>query len=288
MNKKVIIGCSNSRELGKKISKILKCEYSDLEIKKFPDCELYVKFNVDLKNKDVILVQTLHPANEQLLELILASYTAKDLGCKSLKLVIPYLAYIRQDKRFNPGEAISSKIILPLFNIADEIITIDPHLHRFNSLNEVFNTKTKKLTSNELIKNFIRKFKCPIIIGPDEESYQWARKIADELNCEALILKKQRFSSTKVKISLENNFKIKNKDIIIIDDIISTGHTILEAVKIIKKYNPKSINIIAVHGIFADEKVYKELKKYPITTTNTINNRHAKIDISKLIADSLN
>ena len=120
----LIIGCSNSRKLAKKVAKNIKAEYSALTVKKFPDGELYIKFEADLKNKEVILVQTLYPANESLLEIILAGHTAKELGAKKIKLVIPYLAYIRQDKRFNPGEAVSSKIIGKLLNFFDEIITI--------------------------------------------------------------------------------------------------------------------------------------------------------------------
>src|SRR3989344_1031605 len=286
----LIIGCSNSRELAKNISKILNCEYSELKVNKFPDGELYVKFNAELKNKEIILIQTLHPSNDALLELIFACHTAKELGCRNIKLVIPYLAYIRQDKRFNPGEAVSSRIVGSLLSCVDEIITIDPHLHRFNSLNEVFNTKTKKLTANEIIKKFISKnFKNPVIIGPALESYQWAKKIALEINAEASILKKERFSSTKVKVSAVNGIEIKNKEVIIIDDIISTGNTILEAIKNIKKLKPRSINVIGIHGIFADKKVYEEIKKSTksIITTNTIPNKNAKIDISQLIADSI-
>src|SRR3989338_6641556 len=264
----LIIGCSNSRELAKNISKILNCEYSELKVNKFPDGELYVKFNAELKNKEIILIQTLHPSNDALLELIFACHTAKELGCRNIKLVIPYLAYIRQDKRFNPGEAVSSRIVGSLLSCVDEIITIDPHLHRFNSLNEVFNTKTKKLTANEIIKKFISKnFKNPVIIGPDLESYQWAKKIALEINAEASILKKERFSSTKVKVSAVNGIEIKNK----------------------KKIKKRSINVIGIHGIFADKKVYEEIKKSTksIITTNTIPNKNAKIDISQLIADSI-
>ncbi len=286
----LIIGCSNSRELAKKISKNLKCEYSELIVNKFPDGELYIKFNTELENKEVVLVQTLNPSNEALLELILAMHTAKELKCKKLILVIPYLAYIRQDKRFKPGEAVSGKIIGKLLDKADEIISIDPHLHRFKSLSEVFNTKTKKLTANELIFNFInRNYKNPVILGPDAESYQWAKEIADKINAEAVILEKKRFGSNKVKVSLSTNIDLKNKDVVIIDDIISSGHTILEAVKLIKNHKPKSINVIAIHGIFAGEKVLAEIKKNvkSIITTNTINNKYSKIDVSNLISNSL-
>ncbi len=285
----LIIGCSNSRILAKNIAKILKVEYSELTVKKFPDSELYIKFETEIKNKELVFIQTLHPSNEAILELILAAHTAKELEAKKIILVTPYLAYIRQDKRFNPGEAVSSKIVGKLLEIFDKVITIDPHLHRFKSLKEVFHTQTLKLTSNGLIEEFIaKKFKNPIIIGPDEESYQWARETALAIGAHAAIFKKKRFSSTKVRVILKSPIDVKNKDIIIIDDIISTGHTILEAIKNLKIHKPKSITVIGIHGIFADKKIYQEIKKYStIYTTNTIENPHAKIDISNLIANSL-
>lgn len=286
----IIIGCSNSKKLAEKIARKLKAEYSPLTVKHFPDGELYTKFEINLKNKDIVLVQTLCPANEALLETIFAGQTAKELGAKKIKLVVPYLGYIRQDKRFNPGEAISSKIVGKLLSIFDEVITIDPHLHRYRSLNEVFQTKTKKLTANELIQNYIWKnYKNPIIIGPDEESFQWAKKIAENINAETVILEKTRYSPKKVKVEVKSNIGIKNKDVIIIDDIISTGKTILDTIKKLNTKKPKSVSVIAVHGIFTDSITYKEIVKNTkkITTTNTISNKHAKIDVSGLIADSL-
>ena len=286
----IIIGCSNSKNLARKIAKELKAEYSELITKHFPDGELYIKFETDLKNKEIVLIQTLHPANEQLLEVLLAGYTAKDLGAKKVTLVAPYMAYIRQDKRFNPGEAVSSKIIGNLLSSFDKIITIDPHLHRIKSLNEVFHTKAQKLTSNDVIESYIAKnYKSPVIIGPDEESYQWAKEIALSIKAHAAILKKTRFSPNNVKIIIKSPIEIKGKDIIIIDDIISTGKTVLETIQHIKNKKPKSINVICIHGIFADKLVYKKIKANTksIITTNTIENIHSKIDISDLIAKAL-
>ena len=286
----LIIGCSNSRDLAKNISKNLKCDYSDLSVKKFPDGELYLKFETELKNQDVVLVQSLHPSDEALLELIFAIHTAKDLGAKKVRVVIPYLAYIRQDKRFNPGECVSSKIVGSLLNVADEIITIDPHLHRFKSLNEVFKTKAVKLSANDLIQDYISKnFKDPIIIGPDAESYQWAQSIAKKIKASAAILQKDRINSYEVHVKLNSEINVRNKELIIIDDIISTGKTILEAIKVIKKMKPKSITVISIHGIFADPSTLDFIKEYStsIITTNTIKNPYSKIDVSKLISDSL-
>lgn len=286
----IVIGCTNSKNLAKDIAKNLKVQYSELNVKHFPDGELYVKFDTELKNQEVVFIQTLHPSNEALIEILLAGYTAKDLGAKKITLVAPYLAYIRQDKRFNPGESVSSKIIGKLLDVFDKVITVDPHLHRFKSLNEVFHTQTIKLSANKLIEDYIKiKYKNPLIIGPDEESYQWAREIATQIGAQAAILKKKRFSPKKVEIIIKSPIDLKGQNVVIIDDIISTGETILETINKIKQQKPKSINIVAIHGIFAYKEVYEKIKKntQSITTTNTIENKHSKIDVSKLIANSL-
>lgn len=284
----IIIGCSRSRGLARKISKRIDTEYSDLEVNKFPDGELYVKFNTEIKNKEVVLVQSLNNPNEAILEVIFAAHTAKDLGAKKIILVVPYLAYMRQDKRFNSGEAITSKIIGKLFNVFDKIITIDPHLHRYKNLNEVFSIKTEKLSTIDLIGEYIKNnIKNAFIIGPDMESYQWAETIAKSINCPFTILKKERINSKKVNITINSKLNIKNKNIVMIDDIISTGQTILKTIDMIKKQNPKSINIVCVHGIFSDQETYKKLSEYKIITTNTIETKHSKIDVSELIANSL-
>ena len=286
----LIIGCSNSKDLAKSVAKKLNQEYSELNVKHFPDGELYIKFETEVKNKEVILVQTFKPANEAILEVILARDTAKELGAKKVILVCPYLAYIRQDKRFNDGEAVSSKVIGNLLKDFDKVITIDPHLHRYKSVSEMIKTKTEKLSANDLIKNYIKNnYKNPIIIGPDEESYQWAREIAKSIKSHAAILKKKRFSSTHVEVKLQSQVEVKNQDVIIIDDILSTGKTILKTIDILKKQKPKSINIVAIHVIFADKETFQKLKQNTksIVTTNTIENNHSKIDVSQLIADSL-
>ena len=286
----IIIGCSKSRELAKSIAKKLKVKYSELLVNKFPDGEFHIRYMTDIKNETIVLVQTLHEPNESTLELLFAAYTAKDLGAKKIIAVCPYLAYMRQDKRFNSGEGVSSKFMGQLFKIFDTLITIDPHLHRYKNLNEAYPIKCIKLSANLLIEDFIAKnYNNPIIIGPDDESYQWASSIANKIHASAAVMHKNRFTSNKVRVHLNEEIDMNKKDVIIIDDIISTGHTIFEAIKTIKKDKPKSINIIAIHGVFADKKIYDDIKDNTksIVTTNTIQNKHSDINVADLIANAL-
>ncbi len=283
--KKEVVACSGGKHLAKSISRNLKAGYSELKVKKFPDKELNIRFNKDIKNKKVVLVQSFFDnLNEKILETLFAFYTAKDLGAKKVELFSPYFPYFRQDKRFKSGEVISIEVISKLFKEFDKIYFIDPHLHRIKNLEEVFKNG-KKLTSVNVIYDYIqkKKIKNKVFVGPDVESEQWAKQVADNLGEESTILKKKRYGDRKVKIKFSGGVEVKGKNVIILDDIISTGHTMLETIKGIKKYKPKQIYCITIHGVFADEKQFEKLKKNAkVISTNTIPTKASKIDISSL------
>ncbi|MBT5273000.1 ribose-phosphate diphosphokinase [Candidatus Woesearchaeota archaeon] len=288
---KIVLAYSYSKELGKKVAKQLKAKFSIIDVNCFPDGEKLIKINVNVKNKEVIIVNSLYNPDEKIIDLCLAAGTLKELKAKSITLVAPYLCYMRQDKRFHPGESISSKIIANIINpLFNKLITIDPHLHRYKSLGIIYKLKTTKLTANGLIGEYIKKhYKNPIIVGPDAESYQWAESVARGLKANVVVCKKIRRSSRNVEVQFNKKIDVKGKEVIIVDDIISTGHTMVEAIKGIKNQKPKSISCIAVHGLFvegADKKLKKAGAKH-IITTNTIKHVTNKIDVSKLIANKL-
>jgi len=287
----IIIGCSRGKHLAGKIAKKLRRPYSELKVKRFPDGELYVRFMKDIRNKEVVLVQSFYGyISDCIIETIFAAETAKDLGAKKVTLVATYFPYLRQDKRFNPGESISNEVMAELINkYFDSVYIIDPHLHREANLSHIFSIKAKRIDSNPLIGNYIKKhIKNPLIVGPDWESFKWAQKVAEKINCEHVILEKKRITSRKVVVKLNKKIDIKGKNIVFVDDIISTGNTIIEAVKNIKKLGAKKFYCIAVHGIFV-EKALEKLRKanVKVVTTNTIPNSVAKIDVSGLVADRM-
>jgi ribose-phosphate pyrophosphokinase len=287
----LIIACSHGLHLAKKIASKLKQPYSQLEVTHFPDSEIKLKFNKNLKGKTIVLVQSFYKnINDCVIETLFAAETAKDLGAKKIILIAPYFPYLRQDKRFTPGECISLRTIAKnIDEDFDQILIIDPHLHREKTLKHIFKIKSKKLTANPLIENYIKKnIKNPVIIGPDWESYKWAQKIAEKIGCDFAIMEKKRYSARKVTVKLNKNINIKSKNLIFIDDMISTGNTLLRAIKAMRKLGAKKVTCFAVHGILV-ENALEKLKKAGATviTTNTIPNKAAKIDVSKLISESL-
>ena len=284
----IVISCSHGKHLGKKIAQKAGAQYSELFLDKFPDNELRVRIQKDVKSKEVIFVQSFYgQINDLIVECILAAETTKELGAKKVKLVAPYFPYLRQDKRFNPGEAISQAIIGKLFGkYFDEIFVMDPHLHRTKSLNDVFSVKSQKLTANALIADYIKKkIKNPVIIGPDEESYKWAKHVADMIKVESRILKKKRYSSFHVEVRLNKKIDLGKRSVVIVDDIISTGHTIIETAKILRKLGARKITCICVHGIFVNDCLEKlQREKIEVVACNTIPNKVSKIDVSGMFS----
>ena len=284
----IIVGGSNSIELAKKIAKHLKTEYSGLFAEHFPDGETHLQFKTNVQNKKIIFVQTMHPKpNDAFVEAIFAVSTAKKLGAKEIVLVAPYLAYLRQDKMFHKGECVSNKILANLLSVFDRIITIDPHLHRINKLSEIFTTKTTTLSAIHSVSEYIIQNKInAILIGPDIESSQWASKAAQETGLPFIILHKKRYNATTIKTKVDAN--VSGKNVIIVDDIISTGHTMLEPRKQLIKLGAKKIVCIAVHGLFTNNAL-ELLKKTgaEVLSTNTIPTKASKIDISETIANAI-
>ncbi len=293
----IITTCGNSTLLAKSLAKSLNVIYSPLTINAFPDGDIYLQFNCSLKNKTLVIVQSFHPHPDQsLLDIMFAAHTAKDLGAKKVILVAPYLGYMRQDKRFHPGECISSKVMAKLVNdCVDKIITLDPHLHRYKSLKDIFTIPAINLTANHLIADYIKKaypkkyFKNEVIIGPDWESYQWAEEIAKSVGIPCTVLEKQRISSLEVHVKMINPITIKGKHVIIVDDIISTGRTIADAARKAKSLGAKTITTIGVHGIFVEDAiaVMKKAGVNHIISTNTIEKPTSKIDVTAIIAQAL-
>lgn len=287
----IIIGCSKGKHLAKKVASEIKKSYSELTVKKFPDSELYLKFNINVKNKKVMLVQSFYgDISDSIVEALFAADTAKDLKAKSITLIAPHFPYLRQDKRFKPGEAVSLKVIADIIDkFFDEIYIIDPHLHRERTLGHVFKIKSHRLSACKPIANYIKKnIKNPLIIGPDWESYKWADKVASYLKCKSYILEKKRISARKVIISFNKKVDLKDKNIVIVDDIISTGNTILQASKHLRELGVKTITCICVHGIFSENALQKLKKsKINVISTNTIPSVKSKIDVSGVIAERL-
>lgn len=288
----LITSCGNSEKLARELARKLKARYTPLTLSAFPDGDIYLKFNTSLKGKTLTIVQSFQPnPAASLLNVMFAAETAKDIGAKRVILVAPYLAYLRQDARFHPGEAVSSKTVGKwLSQCLDKVITFDPHIHRYKSLRDIFSISATRLTANPLIADYLKKhLKNSVIVGPDWESYQWAEKIAKQLGAEATVFEKKRYSSWQVEVKMVKPVPIRGKNIFIVDDIISTGHTIREAAKKLKQMGAKSITAICIHPVFVG-KAAEKLRKAGVTrliSTNCIEHPTNGIDVTPLLVKEL-
>lgn len=286
---------SNGKTFAGKIAAKNK-SFSRLEIKTslFPDGERYIRFLGNVEGEIVVFVQSFSPKpNDAIIELYLAAKNAKDLGAKKVIGLVPYMGYMRQDKRFNSGESFSAKFIAQLLSSClDGLFMFDSHMHRIKKTSEVFTIPAHNLSASDDIATFLKKkfnAKDTVIVGPDMESSQWARRIAAMIGFESTILEKKRFSSRKVKVKLVEKTSLKGKRVVIIDDIASTGHTLIEAAKTMKKNGAKSIDCILVHALLVDGALQK-IKKSGIRnfySCNTIRHPSNVIDLSTTAAQAI-
>lgn len=283
----LVCGLSNGKHFAKEMLKSklfgeLKTVHSY-----FPDKEHYLRFLGVVKGKEIVFVQSMHPnPNDAIIELFLAAQNARELGAKKITGLIPYLGYMRQDKRFHTGEAFSARHVAKLLSdCLDEVITFDAHLHRIKKMSEIFSVPAKNLSASESIASFIeKKFKHgkTVVVGPDSESSQWAGVIAQKIGVESAILSKTRLSSRKVVVNLPRALDFSTKHVVIVDDIASTGKTITAAAKKIMEKKPASINCIVVHALLV-ENALEKMKKAGIKkiyTCNTIKHPTNMIDLS--------
>lgn len=287
----IIVGCSGGVHLSQQLAKTLKAHHVAVEHTKFPDGESHIRIDANLHNEIVVLVQSFYGnINDKVIEVVFAAHTAKAKKAKQIILVSPYFCYLRQDKEFHKGEAVSIHAIGDMLSpFLDQVIIMDPHLHREKRLDHIFHCKTTRLSANNTLALYIKKHvRKPLIIGPDVESYKWAEHIAKIIGCDFTILRKTRHSATKVTIHFDKKISFTGKNLVIIDDMISTGNTIIQTVKSLHKQGIKNVKVFSVHGIFVKKALTKFSKyKIQVITTNTLPNPKAHIDISKTIANEL-
>jgi len=287
----LVLGASASIYLAKSISEGLNARFAPLDTKIFPDGEIYVRIPVKVHGKDVIIVQSMYRTpNSFLIELIFAAETLRELGARRVVGVIPYLPYLRQDERFKPGEAVSAKIVGKMLGVRlDKIYTVDAHLHRIRSLKEIFEVEVVNLSIiSELARVAIKEFGLnnPILIAPDEEAEQWVEKAAETLNCNYIVLRKERIGDEEVSIT---GLERIAGDTLIIDDIISTGGTVAEAAKLLYERGAERVYVAAVHGIFVKgaEKRLFESGVRGVLTSDSIPSPYSKVSIAPLISNIL-
>lgn len=261
-----------------------------LETRRFPDEESYLRLHSDVEGKTVAVICTLARPDEQFLPLLFACRLLRESGARSIQLVAPYLAYMRQDRRFHEGEALTSKQFAELLSQAcDGLITVDPHLHRYRSLSEIYTVEAAALSASPLLAQWIAgNVERPLVIGPDGESEQWAGAIAAACHAPHVVFTKSRMGDRDVRVEAVDLSAWRGYTPVLVDDVISSGQTLAEAARHIIAQGFPAPLCVAVHGIFATgaEALLDELGCRAVTT-NAIAHASNAIDLAPMLCDAL-
>ena len=303
----MIIGGSSSQDLAASVARELGEKLCYVETRKFPDGERYLRISESVENEEVTVIQsTGYPQDENLMELIFMIANLKDLGAKKVRVVVPYMGYARQEKRFNPGETISAKIVCEMIESAgaDEFITFNIHE---KCVLDFFNIPARNISAMPDIADYLNKkfFKKedakPLIIAPDKGAYGFAQEISEIIGCDCTYLTKVRLGPYKVETKIvdvrcdsesENTVNVdsvKGMHAIIVDDIIATGGTIVNAINILKQYGASSVDVCCVHPILTNNgatRIYAAGAN-KIIGTNSLSSDTSRVSIASSIADAL-
>lgn len=283
----LVISFSETKKLSMEVARGLNAKYETISSNKFPDGESKISLKTNPKNKTVVLISSMAgDPNSKIIETILAGGIAKDYGAKKVILLATYFPYLRQDRHFLKYDSFSSKYIPHLFSVFNHVIVIAPHRHRIKNI-KTLSKNFSYMEVNSQIASYIKKRfgKNLTIVGPDEESYQWSRPVAKMLGLKAIVLKKHRYTPSKIRDE-STNAKF-GKNVIVIDDIISTGKTMVGALDLAKKRGAKNLVALGVHGVFDENSVKQIRKRAELITTNTIPTIFSKIDIAPAIVGEL-
>lgn len=280
----IIIPGSTSTALADKIVKSGGYEKADVERKAFPDGELYVRIKTDLRGKDVLTVCST-TSSSSVVELLLLLAAVRESEPRSVKCLIPYFGYSRQHKKYNEGEPVSSKAItLALERFCDSLITVDIHDEQTLS----YSSKPfSNIRIEKPIGDYFSKKRIDYVFAPDDGGAAKAESVAKLLGVENRHMEKKRIDSNMVEMQLPEA-RLQGKNVLLVDDMISSGGTIIKAHKLLHDAGVKKVYVCAVHGIFAngsDARIASVADE--LVVTDTVEGKFSKISVAESIVGFL-
>ena len=259
-----------------------------IEVRCFPDGEYYIRIDSPVDGRDVVLACSLDKPGDKVLPLLFLAATARDLGARTLGLVAPYLSFMRQDSRFQPGEGVTSSYFAQLVSrTVDWLVTVDPHLHRWSSLDAIYRIPYKIARSAPAIADWVRReVDRPLLVGPDAESEQWVSAVAALCDAPYVVLEKTRRGDRDVSVSAPDIERWRDRTPVLVDDIISTARTMIETVGHLRQTPLAPPVCIGIHAVFSDT-AYDDLSSSGaarIVTCDTIGHSSNAIAVGDAIA----
>lgn len=277
----------SAHPLGAPLATAIDAATAQLGRRRFPDGESYLRVLDDVQGRDCVILADLANPDPEFLPLVFLAESLREFGARQVGLVAPYLSYMRQDIRFNTGEALTSAIFArQLSRQVDWLVTVDPHLHRWHSLDQIYGIPSRVVHGAALLGEWLRGQSGLLLVGPDAESEQWVSAIAAQSGHPFVVGSKQRLGDRNVVISLPDLAPWRGHTAYIIDDVISSGHTVLRCIEALQAQGLQRIACACVHGLFADgvDRRLLESGLEVLASTNTIPHPTNRLDISPLLA----
>ena len=285
-----VVGGNASKDLAKRIARRLKAKYVDVDTRTFPDGESKITFRHNLKKSVVLVVQSTYPpVDTNLLQILSIISEVKKISSK-IYAIMPYMGYARQDRQFLNGEIATMSVVAKMLQAAGAKKAITVDIHSKTALRH-FKIPTENVSAIPELAKYLKKLKLknPIVVSPDTGGSLRAKKFADILKSDFITLKKSRNRKTG-KVSIQSTkADVNGKDLIIVDDIISTGGSIVKATQFLKKQKCKRVFVVCTHGLLVGD-AEKNIKKAGVTqiiSTNTIPRSISKVDVSGVIAQAV-
>jgi ribose-phosphate pyrophosphokinase len=249
----VLLALPGNERQAEALGRELGAESGVVLLRRFPDEETYLRVETELAGREVVLVCTLDRPDAKLLPLVFLADAARELGASRVGLAAAYLGYMRQDRRFHDGEAVTSTSFARLLSHAvDWLVTVDPHLHRHATLAELYTIPSVVVQAAPAVAGWIRRcVSRPLLVGPDVESGQWVRAVAGLAGAPMVILRKERRGDREVTVSLPDVTPWRDRTPVLVDDIISTARTMIEVVAQLRAAALEPPVCIGVHAVFA-------------------------------------
>ncbi|MCX8204472.1 MAG: ribose-phosphate diphosphokinase [Candidatus Nezhaarchaeota archaeon] len=288
----LVIAGPASRGLAKRIASELKAELTEAEAKTFPDGESYIRVVRSVKGEDVVIVQSCYsPQDKHLFELLLLVNTARDLEANNVVAVCPYLAYSRQDKRFLEGEAVSGRLVLRLIAAAGAqgLVTVDIHSEDLLKHSDIpaINVSAMPLLASYLSSRGLR---GPFVLAPDRKRAREAEAVAKLLGGDYGYLEKVRDKATGEVRTEKKELPVEGRDVVIVDDIVSTGGTIASAASIAKSQGARRIVAACTHLILVSgslERMYRAGVD-EIVGTDSVESEFSRVSVAPALVEGLN
>lgn len=287
---RLIIGLPGNDSFARRLADASRRQLGAMETRRFPDGETYVRLLSEVADRSVDFVCTLARPDEGFLRLVFAADAARTMGAREVTLIAPYLAYMRQDRRFSPGEAVTSQTFARLISSTfDRLVTVDPHLHRYPALSALYAIPTIALHAAPLLADWIaNEVRNPLLIGPDAESEQWVSAIAARIRAPHTVLQKVRRGDRDVEIELPDLSEWAGRQPVLVDDIASSGRTLVEAARKLRLQGFGRPDVAVVHSVFAGDS-YERLIPLcgRIVSSDSVFHPSNAIGLASLFADAI-